>query len=137
MLVFQGEGFEALADGFVLGSLLLLLLLLMLMLLLLLLLLLMLLLLRGLQLRLRGLRLRIREAWGDPRGGGAVPGRRPHRRLQHLHGVAPLAGGDGHLVQGSADVGEGVGVGGGVLPRSLRRPGFHFAVLWGKGWGHD
>lgn len=73
-----------------------------------------------------------RKTGGDASGGGAVAGSRPHWRLQHLHGVAPLRGRrDVHLVQGRAGIGYGVGVGvGGVLPWCFGRPGFSFAVLW-------
>lgn len=70
-----------------------------------------------------------RKARGDTSGGGAVTGSGPHRRMQHLNGVAPLGGRrDVHLVQGRAGIGHGVGVGG-VLPRCFWRPGFSFAVL--------
>lgn len=66
---------------------------------------------------------------GDAGGGGAVTCSGPHRRLQHLHGVAPLGGRrDVHLVQGRAGIGHRVGVGG-VLPRCFGRPCFSFAVL--------
>lgn len=98
MLGFEREGFEAFAQDLVLGNLLLLLL------------------------------LCEREAGGDPGGWRAVIGCRPHWRLQHLHGIAPLAGGDGHLVEGRAGIGHGVGVRG-VLPGGFRGPGFRFAVL--------
>lgn len=70
------------------------------------------------------------ETRGDTGRGGAVAGRGPHGRLQHLHGVTPLRGRrDVHLEQGRAGIGHGVGVGG-VLPRCFRGPGFSFAVLW-------
>lgn len=101
MLGFEREGFEAFAQDLVLGNLLMLLLLLLLL-------------------------WCEREAGRDPGGWRAVIGCRPHRRLQHLHGVAPLAGGDGHLVEGRAGIGHGVR---GVLPRGFRRPCFSFAVL--------
>lgn len=98
MLGLVGEGLEALADG-------------------------LLVLLLGLLRRLRPwgrplllwrrLLLGEGEAGREAAGGGAVAGRGPHGRLQHLHGVAPLAGGgDVHLVEGRAQVGHGVGVGG-------------------------
>lgn len=67
---------------------------------------------------------------GDAGGGGAVAGSRPHGRLEHWHGVAPLGRRrDVHLVQGRTGIGHGVGVGG-VLPRCFGRPSFSFAVLW-------
>jgi len=100
VLVFEGKRFKALGHGFVLLLLLLLLLL-----------------------------LGEGETRGDSGGGGAVGGSGPHRRLQHLHGVAPLGGrGDVHLVQGRAGIGHGVVVGG-VLPWRFGRPGFSLAVL--------
>lgn len=103
VLVFEGEGFKALGHGFVLLLLLLL-------------------------LRLLLLLLGEGKTRGDARRGGAVTGGGPHRRLEHLHGVAPLRGRrDVHLVQGRAGIGHGVGVG--VLPRCFWGPGFRFAVL--------
>lgn len=71
---------------------------------------------------------------GHAGGGGAVAGSGPHRRLQHLHGLAPLGGGgrDAHLVQGRTGIGHGVGVSG-VLPRCFRGPGFRFAFLCSTG----
>lgn len=99
--MFDGEGFKALADGFVLLLLLLL----------------------GVG----------REARGDPGGGRAVTASGPHRRLQHLHGITPLAGRDVHLVQGRAWIGHGVVLSvSGVLPWGLRRPSFRFAFLWSR-----
>lgn len=96
--MFDGEGFKALADGFVL-----------------------------LWLMLLGVG---REARGDPGGGRAVTASGPHRRLQHLHGITPLAGRDVHLVQGRAWIGHGVVLSvSGVLPWGLRRPSFSFAFL--------
>ena len=107
VLGFEGERFETLVNGFVQGTLLLL-------------------------HRALLLLLGVREAGGDPWRGRAVAGRRPHWRLQHLHGVVPLAGGDGHLVQGRAWIGQSVGVGGGVLPRGLGGPCLGFTLLRGR-----
>lgn len=72
-----------------------------------------------------------REAGGEAAGRRALIGCWPNRRLQHLHGVAPLAGRYCHLIEGRAGIGHGVGVGR-VLPRSLRRPCFSFALLQWK-----
>lgn len=99
-LVLYWEGFKALVDLFVLGSLLGLLLLLLL--------------------------LGVGEAGGEA-GGAALAG--PHGRLQHLHGVTPLAHGAAHGVQGRALAGQRAGHRARVLPRGLGRPRFGLVIL--------
>lgn len=98
-LVLHWEGFKALVDLFVLGSLL------------------------GLLLLL----LRVGEAGGDGGCRGAVTG--PHGRLEHLHGVTPLAHRAAHGVQGRALAGQRAGHRGCVLPRGLGRPRFGLVIL--------
>lgn len=97
-LVLHREGFKALVDLFVLGSLL------------------------GLLLLLLG----VGEAGGEA-GGAALAG--PHGRLQHLHGVTPLAHRAAHGVQGRALAGQRAGHGARVLPRGLGRPRFGLVIL--------
>lgn len=71
--------------------------------------------------------LRVGEAGGDAGGRGTVAG--PHGRLEHLHGVAPLAHRAAHGVQGRALAGQRARHRGCVLPRGLGRPGFGLVVL--------
>lgn len=94
------EGFKALVDLFVLGRLL-----------------------------LRLLLLRVGEVGGNSCCWGAVAGCCPDRGLEHLHGVAPLAGGAAQRVQRAALAGQRTGDRGRVLPGCLRRPGFGFVIL--------
>lgn len=71
--------------------------------------------------------LRVGEAGGDAGCRAAVAG--PHGRLEHLHGVAPLAHGAAHGVQGRALAGQRAGHRGCVLPRGLGRPRFGLVIL--------
>lgn len=71
--------------------------------------------------------LRVGKAGGDAGRRRAVAG--PHGRLEHLHGVAPLAHRAAHGVQGRALAGQRAGHRGCVLPRGLGRPGFGLVIL--------
>lgn len=71
--------------------------------------------------------LRVGEAGGDAGCRAAVAG--PHGRLEHLHGVAPLAHRAAHGVQGRALAGQCARHRGCVLPRGLGRPGFGLVIL--------
>lgn len=68
----------------------------------------------------------VAEAGGDASGAAVAA---PHGRLQHLHGVAPLAHGAAHGIQGRAVAGQRARHRGGVLPRGLGRPGFGLVIL--------
>lgn len=81
------------------------------------------------RLLLRLLLLRVGKVRGDSCCGSAVVGCCPHRGLQDLHRVAPLADGAAHGIQRCALSGERVRDRGRVLPGCLRRPGFGFIIL--------
>lgn len=71
--------------------------------------------------------LRVGEAGGDAGCRGTVTA--PHGRLQHLHGIAPLAHGATHGVQGCALAGQRARHRGGVLPWGLGGPRFGLVIL--------
>lgn len=62
-------------------------------------------------------------------GGAAIAGRGPHRGLQHLHGVVPLAAGAGDCVQRCARARQRAGHRGRVLPGCFGWPRFGFVIL--------
>lgn len=62
-------------------------------------------------------------------GGIAVTGRSPHRGLQHVHGVIPLAAGTGDCIKWCSRAGQRAGQWGRVLPRCFGWPRFGFVIL--------
>lgn len=74
----------------------------------------------------RGLRRGLHVGEG---GSAAVAGGGPHRGLQHLHGVAPLAAGAGDCIERCTWARQGAGQRGRVLPGGFGRPRFGFVIL--------
>lgn len=62
-------------------------------------------------------------------GGAAIAGRGPHRGLQHLHGVVPLAAGAGDCVERCAWTRQRAGQRRRVLPGCFGWPCFGFVIL--------
>lgn len=74
----------------------------------------------------RGLRRGLHVGEG---GSTAVAGGGPHRGLQHLHGVTPLAAGAGDCIERCTWARQGAGQWGRVLPGGFGRPRFGFVIL--------
>lgn len=65
-------------------------------------------------------------------GGAAIAGGGPHRGLQHLHAVIPLAAGAGNCVEWCARARQCAGQRGRVLPGCFGWPRFGFVILRDK-----
>lgn len=77
----------------------------------------------------RGLRRGLHVGEG---GSTAVTGGGPHRGLQHLHGVAPLAAGAGDCIEWCTWARQGTGQRRRVLPGGFGWPRFGFVILRDK-----
>lgn len=62
-------------------------------------------------------------------GGIAVTSCSPHRGLQHVHGIIPLAAGTGDCIKWCSRAGQRAGQWGRVLPRCFGWPRFGFVIL--------